>query len=73
MESTSLMRPTSINPHVTRTRVPLSDIFGVYWQSRYEMGHGGKGCFYTESENEFLAWLDHLPFEYCGTVEEYNT
>jgi SPP1 gp7 family putative phage head morphogenesis protein len=62
-ESTSIYSKVSVHgTEVTMQQVPLHRIFGTYFYERHP-GQGGS-AFMGDSENEFIALLEGIPFDY---------
>jgi hypothetical protein len=62
-ESTSIYNKVTVHgTEVTVQRVPLHRVLGTYFYERHP-GQGG-GAFLGDSENEFIALLDGIPFDY---------
>lgn len=63
LESTSIYRETYIaGSELTVQKVPHHRIFGNYFMEQ-KPGRGS-GLFMSDSENEFIALLDDIPFDY---------
>lgn len=62
-ESTSIYKKVTVRgSELTIQHVPLHRILGTYWQERYP--DHGDSAFMGDSENEFVAILEGIPFEY---------
>jgi hypothetical protein len=62
-ESCSIFKKTSVyGTELTRQTVPLHRVIATYWMERYP-GHDG-AAFLSDSENEFVAILEGVPFDY---------
>lgn len=67
IESTSLIKPISVyGSEVTRQNVPYHRVMGTYFYGRYD-GYSS-GAFLGDNENEIVALLEGLPFDYEGSL-----
>lgn len=63
IESTSIFKEVKVyGSELTVQEVPIHRIFGTYFTEQ-EPGQGGTG-FMSDKENEFVALLDDIPFDY---------
>lgn len=68
-DSMSLLNPV-MHDHVTISNVPISDVLAVYMLERTP-GSGGT-CLFRDNENEFVVCIGRTPFDYIGTLSDYN-
>jgi SPP1 gp7 family putative phage head morphogenesis protein len=68
-ESTSVYRRVEVfGSEITIQNVPAHRIFGTYWAERDP--EGGESAFLGDSENEFIAMMDDIPFDYVDKDSE---